>query len=189
MGKDQGVDKVHSILDFLTFSFIRGCLISFTRAHLLSSAKPPTPGWFSCCHLPVPSSDILFHCQGPLWYIGPIGRGGGREKERERNISQLPLTHPKLGAWPTTQACALTGNWTCDLLVCRPGLNPLSITSQGTIYFKVNCLATWFPSANLIYLCHMTSHAHRLVDENVDVFGPFFCLLPVSYTHLRAHET
>ena len=35
----------------------------------------------------------------------------GREKEREKNINVwLPLTHPLLGAWPRTQACALTGN-------------------------------------------------------------------------------
>ena len=34
-----------------------------------------------------------------------LERGGGREKERERNISVwLPLT------WPATQACTLTGN-------------------------------------------------------------------------------
>ena len=39
----------------------------------------------------------------------------GREGERERNINVwLPLTHPILGSWPTTQACALTGNQTSD---------------------------------------------------------------------------
>ena len=37
-----------------------------------------------------------------------------------------------LGTWPTTQACTLPGNRTGDLLVCRPALNPLSHTSQGT---------------------------------------------------------
>ena len=36
-----------------------------------------------------------------------------REGKRERNITKwLPLVHPTLGTWPTTQACALTGNWT-----------------------------------------------------------------------------
>ena len=40
-----------------------------------------------------------------------LERGEGREIERERNINVwLPLTHPSLGTWPTTQACALTGN-------------------------------------------------------------------------------
>ena len=55
-----------------------------------------------------------------------------REKERKRNINVwLPLIHPLLGTWSTTQACALTGNWTSDPLVCRLALNPLSHTSQG----------------------------------------------------------
>ena len=49
----------------------------------------------------------------------------------ERNINVwLLLTH-LLGTWPTTQACALTGNPTSDPLICRPALNPLSHTSQG----------------------------------------------------------
>ena len=40
----------------------------------------------------------------------------GRERERERNINVwLPLPHPLLGTWPTTQACVLTGNWTSGL--------------------------------------------------------------------------
>ena len=58
----------------------------------------------------------------------------GGEKERERNINVwLPLTQPLLGTWPAAQACALTGNWTSDPLVCRLVLNPLSHTSQGQI--------------------------------------------------------
>ena len=56
-------------------------------------------------------------------------RGEGREKERERNINckryidWLPLA--------ATQACALTRNWTGNLLVRRPVLNPLSHSNQG----------------------------------------------------------
>ena len=38
---------------------------------------------------------------------------------------------PQLGTWPATQACALNGNWTADLLVCSPALKPLSYMSQG----------------------------------------------------------
>ena len=54
------------------------------------------------------------------------------EEERERNISVwLPLTWPPLGSWPATQACALTGNRTSDLLVHSPAPKPLSHTSQG----------------------------------------------------------
>ena len=54
-----------------------------------------------------------------------ILRGEGREKERERNINQLALARPHLETWPATQACALTGNCTGDLLVHRPvAFNP-----------------------------------------------------------------
>ena len=62
-----------------------------------------------------------------------LERGEGKEKERERSTHVwLPLPHtPPLRTWPTTQACAPTGNWTSDPLVCRPALNPLSHTSQG----------------------------------------------------------
>ena len=43
-----------------------------------------------------------------------------KEKEEDREISVwLPLTHPLLGTWPPTQACALTGNRTIDLLIRR----------------------------------------------------------------------
>ena len=58
----------------------------------------------------------------------------------KRNIDQLPLTHPHLWPWPTTQSCALTRNQTGDLWVCSPALNPLSHTSQGN-YNKY--LITW----------------------------------------------
>ena len=57
-----------------------------------------------------------------------------REKGRERNINVwLPLTHPQVGTWPATQACAPTGNQTSDPLVHRLALNPLSHTIQGPI--------------------------------------------------------
>ena len=70
-------------------------------------------------------------------------RGRGREEEREgekhhvcqRYINWLPLTHPQLGTWPATQACALTGNQTHDLLVGRLVVSPLSHTSQSSFYF------------------------------------------------------
>ena len=68
-----------------------------------------------------------------------LERGEGKEKERERNINVwLPLVHPLLGTWPTTQARALTGNRTGDPLVCGLALSPLSHTSQGkSLDFKL----------------------------------------------------
>ena len=51
----------------------------------------------------------LMHFLKRFYYLF-LERGEGREKERERNISVLPLEHPLLGTWPTIPACALTGN-------------------------------------------------------------------------------
>ena len=48
---------------------------------------------------------------------------GRRQRGREtpmckRSMDWLPLTHPQLGAWMTTQVCALTGNRTDDPSIC-----------------------------------------------------------------------
>ena len=66
-----------------------------------------------------------------------LARGEWKEKERQRNISvqeihQLvsSLTFPARDL--AHHACAVTGNWTCNLLVHRPVLNPLSHTGQGS---------------------------------------------------------
>ena len=65
-----------------------------------------------------------------------LERREGREEERERNINVwFPLARPLLRTWPTTQACALTGNLTSNSLVHRPMLNTLSHTSQGPVLF------------------------------------------------------
>ena len=71
-----------------------------------------------------------------------LGRRERRKKERERNIdvqeihwsivSQAPL----LGTWPTTQACALTGNWTGDLW----------FTSWHSIHWTTSARASWSQS-------------------------------------------
>ena len=51
-------------------------------------------------------------------------REGDREGEKQqcaRDTSVGCLLHaPNRGTWATTQARALAGNRTCDLLVCRP---------------------------------------------------------------------
>ena len=50
-----------------------------------------------------------------------LERREGREKERERDSNVwLPLTCAPPGSRPVTQACALTRNWTGDLLVHNP---------------------------------------------------------------------
>ena len=68
-----------------------------------------------------------------------LERGEGREKEREKNINMwLPLACPLLGTWPTTQACALTGNQTSSPLAGRPMLNPQSHISQGQTHSFLN---------------------------------------------------
>ena len=62
-----------------------------------------------------------------------MGREGQKHQcVRDTSIG-LPLTCPQSGIWPTTQACALTGNRTSDLLVRRQALNPLSHTSRAEI--------------------------------------------------------
>ena len=94
------------------------CLLSLLKAH------PPFFVIVYCGLL-----GYYFHLKIICLFLE---RGEGREKERERNINVcLPLTCSLLGTWPTTKACALTGNQTSDHLVLRLALNPLSHTSQG----------------------------------------------------------
>ena len=63
----------------------------------------------------------------------------------KRYINWLPLSHPQLGSWPTTQACALTGNQTGDLSVCQPALNPLSHACQGPLEFSLLQISQGMP--------------------------------------------
>ena len=51
----------------------------------------------------------------------------------ERNINCLPLACALMGTEPATQACALTGNLTGDLLAHSLMLNQLSYASQGHV--------------------------------------------------------
>ena len=85
----------------------------------------------------------------------------------------LPLVPTPLGTWPTTQACALTGNRTSEPLVRRPALSPLSHTSQGlTLLFKVSSdnhfaliplIISWFLNW-LLSLALMKGGAYRLLS-------------------------
>ena len=63
-----------------------------------------------------------------------------RGKERNINVQEkhnLVASHMlPARSWPTTQACALTGNQTGDLSFLRPALNPLSHASQASRFLK-----------------------------------------------------
>ena len=74
----------------------------------------------------------------------------------------LPLTLLLLETWPTTQAHALTGNQTSDLLVLRPALSPLSHTSQGNKRQFFYCiLNTFFLAMQKLFIL-MRSHLFNL---------------------------
>ena len=83
-------------------------------------------------------AKVLHDLKNILFIYLFLERGERREKEEERRqymaASCVPST---LGTWPTTQACGLTRNGTSDPLVHRLTLNPLSHTSQGTIYIYI----------------------------------------------------
>ena len=52
--------------------------------------------------------DSFDFFQGFIYLFLETGEGG---RKREGNINVwFALPHPQLGAWPATQACALTGN-------------------------------------------------------------------------------
>ena len=59
-----------------------------------------------------------------------------RARMREKLQCVVASHAPLMGTWPASQACALTGNRTSDLLVHRPVLNSLSHTSQGSADFR-----------------------------------------------------
>ena len=117
-------------------------LISPSQAHF-SPYLPPTRE-----HISSLSCFLVFKID--LFYLF-LERG--REWERERNIHVwLSLECPLLGTWPTAQACALIGNWTCDPLVCTLALNPLSYTSQGLFKKKPITNIVSFMTAEILSL-------------------------------------
>ena len=61
----------------------------------------------------------------------------GREGEKDQCVRETSVASrtPPIGDPPATQACALTGNRTGDLLFHRPAPNPLSHVSQGMSFF------------------------------------------------------
>ena len=71
----------------------------------------------------------LFLFKDFIYFLRERGREGERDGEKHQCVvaSHMPL----MGTWPATWACALNGNRTCNPLVRRLALNPLSHTSQG----------------------------------------------------------
>ena len=72
-------------------------------------------------------------------------REGGREGEKHRCV----VASHTLGTWPATQACALTGSRTCDPLVRRLALNPLSHASQGSTCLFHLADIYWAPACTM----------------------------------------
>ena len=116
-------------------------------------------GWWSI-HWAIPAKAV---CIIFLRFYLFISREKGKEKERERNISVwLPVTCPLLGTWPATQACALTGNQTRDVLIYRPALNPLSHTSQGSMSFEGNLFKQHLSLLNKFLKYYKNVNFHQL---------------------------
>ncbi|KAF6095131.1 hypothetical protein HJG60_012098 [Phyllostomus discolor] len=81
----------------------------------------------------------------------------------ERNIYQLLLACPQLGTWPTTQACALIGNGTSDLSVCRPVLNPLITPARAEPFFLIT---KYFPTSLSVIATPQNSPCNNYTHSN-----------------------
>ena len=68
-------------------------------------------------------------------FLRERGKGGRKEGEKHQCVRETSiscLSHAsQLRTKPTTQACALTGDQTCDLSIFRTMPNQLSHSSQG----------------------------------------------------------
>ena len=128
-------------LDLKRFSFLNTTGLNvfwLSTFVLVCHRKLCKASYFDC-------SEIFQHLKKFFFNLF-LERGGGKKKERERNINMwLPLTCPLWGTWPATQACALTGNWTDDLLVHRLTLNPLSHTRQGSTFLYITGVFSFTP--------------------------------------------
>ena len=116
--------KIILLLEEINFKKLRS-YYSFPELLILHSVLFPwliNTGW--------PLGHGLFFFRFYLFIFRERGREGqwGEEKHQCVVASHVP---PKLGTWPATQACALSGNRTGDSLVLRLALSPLRHTSQG----------------------------------------------------------
>ena len=69
-----------------------------------------------------------------FFYLFQSEGKGGEKRGRETSTGCL-LHIPQPGTEPAAQACALTSNQTCELLVCGTMPNQLSHISQGEFFF------------------------------------------------------
>ena len=83
-----------------------------------------------------------------------------QEKHRSAAFPSPQPHATNQGTWPETQACALTGNQTNDLSVCRTTPNPWSHASQGyaTVFLKTvnNETISLGRSLNVLKILHLT---------------------------------
>ena len=117
----------------------------------------------------------------------------------ERYIDWLPLACPQLRTQHATQACALTGNRTCDLLVRRLALNPLSHTSPGMIlimnksnvflkYTQSGFITFTFYSAIIIFFFLMLLLPINGFTAHLQAFCRCFCLAEAAPLSSRDHQ-
>ena len=91
----------------------------------------------------------------------------------ERNISVwLPLACPLLGTWPATQAYSLTGNRTGDPVVHRPILNPLSLTSQGSLKILMLLYTVFFIQSWSLSNANSHLFSSLSVSHHVPILNP-----------------
>ena len=87
------------------------------------------------------------------------------ERKGEKHQCVVASSAPLLGVWPTTQACALTGNQTGNTLVHRLVLNPLNHTSWGlpfsfhpiSFHNYSSLLNTLEPQPYLLFFRHLNN--------------------------------
>ena len=100
----------------------------------------------------------------------------------KRNINLLPLALPQLGSRPATQACALTGDLTSNLRICRLALSPLSHTSiiffiHTFGYFPVwsvmNTVAVNIHVQDFVWTCVFISLGHMPKNGISWLYGNF----------------
>ena len=94
-----------------------------------------------------------------------------------RDVSWLPLARPLLETWPTTQACALTGNRTINLLFHRLALSPLRHTSQGYRIFDIYRMPAILYKRPTEVMARFHGFPIPLTENFCDFFPRFFLLL------------